>query len=78
MPQEVIDRVHDIARKQIMPEGFIYIRCDGSVFEDIPGEQIHDNNNNINPADNDINIQPDEDDDNITIDDEEVHEDVGN
>ena len=38
MPDEVINRVHDIATRQKCPEGIIFLRRDGTEFIDIPGE----------------------------------------
>ena len=67
--------MHEITRKQNCPEGFTYTRCNGSIFEDIPGESIYDNNNNSLAAD-DIDVHLDDNNDNIIIEDEEGHEDV--
>ena len=40
VPQEVIDQVHAIADKQNAPTGFTYTRCDGSIFKNMPDEQV--------------------------------------
>ena len=68
-----------MARKQNCPEGFNYIRCDGSIFEDIPGEFVHDNNNDNLAADN-IDVHPYENNDKVHEDVEinEVHKEVEN
>ena len=68
--------MHSIARKQNFPEGFNYVRCDGSIFEDIPVKGIHDVNDN-NPVADNVDIQPDGDDNEIAdVEIDEVHEEV--
>ena len=37
MPQEAIDRIHQIAERQKVPDGMGFLHMDGSIFEDIIG-----------------------------------------
>ena len=57
MPQEIIDRVHFIVKKQGSLVGVIFLRVDGTEFEDVVDAEplSHENVHEGEDVDNNIN-----------------------